>query len=94
MEEYRKKYLEEENDESAEDSENNESEGEGGSEEGAGDGGEGGEGIKSSGGVEKRKLRTGKKGSVVGGRRRTRNKEAVAARTGGRGRSSNRCRVM
>ena len=93
MEEYKKKYLEEESDESAEDSENNESEGEGGRDsEGlgsAGDAGEGGEG--KSGGVEKRKSRRERKGSVVGQRRRTRNKEAA---TGGRGRTNNRCRVM
>jgi hypothetical protein len=93
MEEYRKKYLEEESDESAEDSEKDESEGEGGSEEGAGSGAEGGE-EKSFGGVEKRKLWTGRKGSVVGGRRRTRNKAAAAVVTGGRGRTNNRCRVM
>ena len=50
MEEYRKKYLEEESDESEE---NNESEGEGGSE------------VKS-GGAEKIKLGTQTKGSTVG----------------------------
>lgn len=87
MEEYRKKYLEEESDESGE--ENNESEGEGGSEGGAGSS-EGGEGKSS--GVEKRKLRTGRKGSVAG-RQRTHNK-AAAAVAGGRGKSSNKCRVM
>ena len=88
MEEYRKKYLEEESDESGE--ENNESEGEGGSEGDAGT--EGGEG--KSRGVEKRKLRTGhgRKGSVVG-RNRTHNK-AAAAVAGGRGRTNSKCRVM
>ena len=91
MEEYRKKYLEEESDESAGDSENNESEGEGGSdsEGGAGDGGEGEEGKS-----EKRKLRRGRKGSVIGQRRRTCNKAVVAAVTSGRGRTNNKYRVM
>ena len=97
MEEYRKKYLDEESDESAGDSENNESEGEGGSdsEGGGGDGGESGEG--KSGGDEKRKLRRGRvKGSVVGQRRRTHNKAAAAVNvvTGGRERTNNKCRVM
>ena len=82
MEEYRKKYLEEESDESAE--EDNESEGEGGRE---GDGGSGGCGEGRSGGVEKRKLRTGRKGSVAD-RKRTHK----AANT--RGRTNNKCRVM
>jgi hypothetical protein len=84
--------MEEESDESAEDSENSEGE-EGSGSVGGGDGGEGGEG-KSSGGVEKRNLRRGRKGSVVGQKRRTRNKAAAAAVTDGRGRTNNRCRVM
>ena len=88
MEEYRKKYLEEERDESGE--ENNESEGEGGSEGDAAGSGEGGEGKSS--GVEKRKLRTRRKRSVVG-QSRTHNK-AVTPVASGRGRINDKCRVM
>ena len=81
MEEYKKKYLEEESDESEE--EDNDSDGEGGSE---GDvASEGGEG--KSGGVKKRKLRTGRSGSVAG-RKRTHKTAAV------RGRTNNKCRIM
>ena len=83
MEEYRKKYLEEESDESAE--EDNESEGEGGRE---GDGGSGECGEGRSGGVEKRKLRTKGKGSVAD--RKRIHHEAAATR----GRTNNKCRVM
>ena len=85
MEEYRKKYLEEESDESGEEDNGveRECEREGDTSE------EGGE-RKSSGHDDKRKLRTGRNGSVAG-RRRTRKAAAVA---GGRGRTSNKCRVM
>ena len=48
-------------------------------------GGVGGEG--KSGGVEKRKLRAGRKGSVAS-QKRTRNAASV------RGRTNNKCRVM
>ena len=86
MEEYRKKYLEEaESDESGE--EDNELEREGGRE--GGTSAEGGQ-RKSSGYNEKRKLRTGRNGSVAG-RRRTHKTAAIA---GGRGRTNNKCRVM
>ena len=85
MEEYRKKYLEEESDESGEEDNGVERE----CEREGDTSGEGGEG-KSSGHGDKRKLRTGRNGSVAG-RRRT-HKAAVVA--GGRGRTSNKCRVM
>ena len=85
MEEYRKKYLEEESDESGE--EDNGVEREGGREGDTSE--EGGEG-KSSGHDDKRKLRTGRNGSVAG-RRKTHKAAAVA---GGTGRTRNKCRVM
>ena len=85
MEEYKKKYLEEESDESGE--ENNDSDGEGRSE---GDmASQVGEGKCSR--VEKRKLRTGRSGSVAG---RKRTHKATAAVAGGRARTNNKCRVM
>ena len=84
MEEYRKKYLEEESDESVEEDNESEGEGEGGSE-GDGGGGECDEGR--SGGVEKRKLRTKGKGSVAD-RKKTHKAAAM------RGRTNNKCRVM
>ena len=85
MEEYRKKYLEEESDESAE--EDNESEGEEGSERDTGS-------EVKSGRAQKRKQRTQMKGSVVG-QSRTDKAIVAVAMTGRRGRIiNNKCKVM
>ena len=75
-------YLEEESADESEE-EDNELEREGGRE---GDIGEG----KSSGHDDKRKLRTGRSGSMTG-RRRT---HKAAAAAGGRGKTNNKCRVV
>ena len=83
MEEYRKKYLEEESDEESGE-ENNGSEEEGGSK---GDAGSRDSGEGKSGGVGKSKIRPERKGSVA---ERKRTHKAAAAR----GRTNNKCRVM